>query len=258
MSPLSKLSTQDRQGLIIFSVIGIFCVLIFAFYFAALNKPKTLDPITLCDSAVKRNLHTVYVIDASDKFSVYQKNFIQQKLKETLISASLNDRISVYLLDTKRGGLSDSVVDICKPRSGEKVNEWSENRDFIKRLHQEKFIKPLQKAIEGVVESSSMPVSPIQEGILDLKQMNLMDTSADIVSVNVFSDMLQNTQRASVYKNGAQAVESLPPMDLSGARITVYWLDQENRRHQTPRLVKAWANYFSASHALDKIERVRY
>ena len=254
-----SLSDSDKKGVKLFGVgASLLIALIAAYAVIAASPERKYDPDTLCNAELPRAVHEMFIVDISDSLSTHQRNFVSTYIGEKLASASVNDRFSIYVLDETSRGLSEPLIDLCKPKSASDVNALTSNKQFVERTYQEKFYKPLQASIERVVEANELSISPIYEALSDVVALKKYDGQASKVEVTLLSDMLQHSESGSVYRSGANAVDGLPTINLRDLELTVFWLDRpEGSKYQTAALAKSWATYLDKVANFQKIERVR-
>ncbi|SDJ86005.1 hypothetical protein SAMN05216212_0979 [Microbulbifer yueqingensis] len=257
--PPGGLSGEDRKGIAIFLASLAVLATLVAIAVSTLNAPENnYDRATLCNENLPRHAHKVFVIDVSDALSGYQKRFLRRYIATELQQAGTNDRFSLYVLDEKFRGLSDPVVDVCKPKTGEDVSLLTSNRAFVDRLYADRFEKPLERALASVVMGGEQEISPIYEALSDLVALRRLDGEAQEVHLTIVSDMIQNSTAGSVFNSGPSAITGLPPINLRRARTSVLWLDREKyRQYQTSELERSWEEYLASVSDFSDIERVR-
>lgn len=254
-----RLSAEDRKGIVIFAAGSTILLGLVVFAVMVLRSPsRDYDPVTLCNENLPRPQQHLVVIDASDTLSPHQRQFLQTHLSGLLESASVNDRFSIFVLDERYHGLSEPVVDLCKPPSGENVNALTANQHFVQSLYRERFEQPLDQAIAAAVAAGEQPVSPIFEALSDLAALNRIDPAAQSIRLTIVSDMIQNSRAGSVFKRGAAAIDQLPLIDLRRATTRVYWLDRDKyQQYQTADLEASWQDYLGSVSRFEQIQRVR-
>lgn len=255
----SRFSAEDRKGLLLFAAgIAILVVLVAVVLQKLLSAENAYDRHTLCNERLPRQVHHLFIIDVSDAMSAHQKNFLNRHISRLLEMSGINDRFTVFVLDERYAGLSDPIVDLCKPRSAEDVSGLTANRLFVEDLYRKRFEVPLQTAIADTVSAGDQPISPIYEALSDVAALKRIDPRADEVNLTLVSDMIQNSRAGSVFHSGPSAIEQLPLIDLRRARTRVLWLSREKyKRYQTPELETSWEDYLASVSRFDQIERVR-
>ena len=255
----SRFSAEDRKGLAVIAVSLAILALLAVFALTVLRAPeRNYDPVSLCNPSLPRFAQYIVVIDASDTLSAHQAHFLKTHLAGLLDKAAVNDRFSVFVLDDHYNGLSEPVVDLCKPNAGRDVSALTANRQFVQALYRERFELPLDRAIASAVARGDQPVSPIFEALSDVAALNHFDPAAENVHLTIVSDMIQNSRAGSVFKLGPAAVDGLPLIDLRRARTRVLWLDREKyQQYQTAELQASWKDYLDSVSRLEAIQRVR-
>ncbi|WP_346837199.1 hypothetical protein [Microbulbifer sp. SAOS-129_SWC] len=253
------LSPEDKKGIVIFAAGAALLITLLCFVLWVIRSPeKQYDKHTLCNESLPRHAQQLLIIDVSDALSAHQRHFLRRHISGLLTSAKENDRFSIFVLDDHYNGLSDPVIDLCKPRSAEDVSSLTANRTFVEDLYRERFEQPLEAAIARAVNGHAQPVSPIYEALSDVASLDRIDPRAEDVSLTIVSDMIQNSRAGSVFSSGPAAIEKLPPIDLRRARTTVFWLDRAKyRRYQTDALASSWENYLGSVSRFEQLERVR-
>lgn len=255
----ARFSAEDKKGVVIFGAgVGILLALLVYAYLVVRAPERNYDTVTLCNEHLPRATHHLMVIDVSDTLSAHQQHFLRTQLSGMLERAQINDRFSIFVLDMHYNGLSEPVIDLCKPRSQDDVNSLTANREFVQALYRERFEQPLDQAIAMAVSGGEQPVSPIFEALSDVAALNRIDPAATNVNLTIVSDMIQNSRAGSVFNSGAAAIDRLPLIDLRRARTTVYWLDREKyQRYQTADLEASWQDYLGSVSRFEQIQRVR-
>ena len=253
------LSAEDKRGVAIFATGIAMLAALAIFVLQVIRSPeKDYDRVTLCNEHLPRHTHQLLIIDVSDALSAHQEHFLRTHISDLLESARVNDRFSIFVLDEKYNGLSDPVIDLCKPKAADDVDMLTSNRTFVRELYRERFEVPLEKAIAAAVTSGDQQVSPIYEALSDVVALKRIDPRADEVNLTIVSDMIQNSRAGSVFSSGAAAIDRLPSIDLRRAKTRVYWLDREKyRKYQTPDLETSWEDYLGSVSRFEQIEKIR-
>lgn len=253
------MSPEDKKGIVLFTIGVLILLSLLAVTIRVVNSPeKDYDRVTLCNENLPRSAHHLLIVDVSDALSAHQVHFLRRHISDLLEASEVNDRFSIFVLDEKYNGLSDPVIDLCKPRSVGEVDPLTSNRLFVERLYRERFEIPLDDAIASVVSAGDQKTSPIYEALSDIVSLNRIDSRAREVYLAIVSDMIQNSGVGSVFSSGAEAIDKLPMIDLHRARTTVFWLDREKySQYQTADLASSWEDYLASVSRFEQIERVR-
>jgi len=253
------MSGDDRKGVLIFAAgVLVLAAIIFVAVRSISSPENDYDRATLCNEKMPRHAHHLFVIDMSDSLSVYQERFLRSRISGLLGASQVNDRFSIFVLDEKYSGLSDPVVDLCKPKSAADVDVLTSNQLFVEKLYRDRFEAPLEKAIASVVSAGDQKISPIYEALSDIASLSRIDPHAEEVNLTIVSDMIQNSEAGSVFSDGPEAIDNLPIVDLRRARTKVLWLDREKyKQYQTTALANSWEDYLASVSRFEQIERVR-
>ncbi|MCA0894331.1 hypothetical protein [Microbulbifer agarilyticus] len=254
-----RFSSEDKKGVLVFALGLIILLALAVFALKVVRSPaRDFDAVTLCNPHLPRFAQHLVVIDASDTLSAHQVHFLKTHISDLLASAAVNDRFSIFVLDDHYNGLSEPVIDLCKPHSGKEVSALTANQQFVDALYKQRFAQPLDRAIGRAVTGEAQPVSPIYEALSDVAALNHLDPAAQNVHLTIVSDMVQNSRAGSVFKRGSAAIDQLPMIDLRRVRTRVYWLDREKyQRFQTAELEASWEDYLGSISRLERIQRVR-
>ncbi|AOS95544.1 hypothetical protein AUP74_00067 [Microbulbifer aggregans] len=253
------MSSEDKRGIIIFGMGVTILIALAIFILQVVQSPeKDYDRVSLCNEHLPRAAHHLMIIDVSDALSAHQAHFLKTHISGLLEDARVNDRFSIFVLDEKYSGLSEPVVDLCKPPSADDADVLTSNRTFIERLYSQRFSAPLETAVAAVVAGSEQKESPIFEALSDVAALRRIDQRAGDVRLTIVSDMIQNSRAGSVFDAGPKAIENLPLVNLRGVRTRVFWLDREKyKRFQTEALASSWEDYLASISRFEQIERVR-
>lgn len=255
----NRFSPEDRRGLMLFAAGIAVLAALAAVVLQKIHSPENdYDRQTLCNESLPRQVHNLFIIDVSDAMSAHQKKFLSRHIARLLEASTVNDRFTIFVLDERYSGLSEPVVDLCKPRSAEDVSSLTANRLFVENLYEKRFESPLRGAIADTVSASDQPISPIYEALSDVAALKRIDPRAQEVNLTLVSDMIQNSRAGSVFSSGPEAIEKLPMIDLRRARTRVLWLNREKySQYQTPELASSWEDYLASVSRFDQIEKVR-
>ena len=257
MSSWNSLSERDKQGILIFTGILVILLAIMIWYLVAASSID-IDRKTLCNKKAPSLNQYIYIIDVSDPLSERQRQRIKTRIETDINQSQINDRFTIYMLDEDVSGLPNAEIDLCRPKSSDEANSLYENKVFLAKDFSDRFMAPLDNATQVALKQQQQRISPIQEALSDISNHLESKPVSESQKIMLFSDMLQNTQYGSVYKNGDNAIKSLPKLVAPRLAITIYWLDRSSASgYQTPELAIAWANYLNNSGIDFEIKRVQ-
>lgn len=188
---MAKFSKKDQQGFVI--IAGVLAVLLAVFIigYQLSNKPKLDD--RSCSATIVRS--TAIVIDRSDDTPSQTLDEIVARTKQFVAErAEQGELVSLFEISGASRTDLKPVFSACVPqRDGSDIYE---NRRKIQRQFADRFTTPLDTALAGKpVKSDS---SPISEAVTDLSASKYLAAPAN--RLIVFSDMLQNSDNASLYR----------------------------------------------------------
>lgn len=230
------LSKKDVQGIwLIVAVVSVLVIVLIA-KLTLTGKARPGD-----DNCIKPvTANTVIVLDYTEKIPQQTIDeiasramaFIDDKVDE-------NERVSVFTISDLSKQSLKPIVSICKPK--EIGNRAIENVAAIKRNFRDRFETPLRNILRQ--EPGDSKESPIAQAITDISLTEHL--RGDKNSLIVFSDMIENTSRFSLYscdnkenlidkfrdsRRGAQerphftnthiALHLIPRLDLSASTLS--------------------------------------
>lgn len=187
---MATFSKKDQQGFLLIAAVAVLVVIAFAFSYRQSNRPK-LDERS-CPADIIRA--TAIVIDRSDDTPSQTLDEIVARTKRFVTEgAQQGELVSLFEISGASRTALKPVFSACVPqRDG---SDLTENRRKIQRQFAERFTKPLDAALAGTpVKSDS---SPISEAVSDLSASEFLGAPTN--RLIIFSDMLQNSDNASLY-----------------------------------------------------------
>ncbi len=258
---LDDLSEEDRKGLIYGAVLV--CValgILVAVFIGYIYGSKGYDKETLCEFDVVRPAHKILLVDTTDELTVFHSKYIENDIRELVYGSPMGSRFTVYLIEQEAGGISEPVFDMCKPNSGESMNIIYENPKLAQRKFEEMFQEPLVTLLLGLAEVEEQKTSPLVESVSDLFKLSAFDKEAGKRSIHLYSDLLQNSNKASVYRNQSLPdISSCESTNINIDEIFVHMLgrDRSSRDLQNKALVMDWAAYLGRCSSHVQFEKVR-
>ena len=177
---------------------GIACVFIAKIKLSGMNKPGSDNCIG--DVIAK----TVIVLDHSDAISEQTlTEIIARSMHHVNDKVAINELVSIFTVSDLSKKSLTPIFSACKPP--ETGNRLYENQKMIEKRFREIFIKPLEEKIKHPYEDSKE--SPIAQALIDLSLSDYL--RAKHSNLLVFSDMLENTSRFSVYNCQQPGVDEI-------------------------------------------------
>jgi hypothetical protein len=188
---MAAFSKKDQQGFLLIAVVVALVGVAFAFSYQQSNKPKLDD--RSCGANIARS--TAIVIDRSDDTPSQTLDEIIARTKRFVTERAIQgELVSLFEISSDSRTALKPVFSACVPqRDGSDIYE---NRRKIQRLFSEDFAKPLEAALAAKPTRSKS--SPISEAVIDLSASQYLGAPAN--RLIVFSDLLQNSDNASLYR----------------------------------------------------------
>jgi len=188
---MASYTKKDQQGFLIIAGVVVVLLVVFAFSYQLSNKPKLDD--RSCPATIARS--TAIVVDRSDDTPSQTLAEIIARTRQFVAErAEQGELVSLFEISGVSRTDFKPVFSACGPqRDG---NDIYENRRKIQRQFADRFTKPLDAALAGKPTKSDS--SPISEAVTDLSASRYLAAPAN--RLIVFSDMLQNSDNASLYR----------------------------------------------------------
>jgi hypothetical protein len=247
----SKLSKKDKQGIIVgaTSLLGLVVLGMIPVIVNLTSVPY--DQETLCPSE-GNYAHTVVLIDKTDPLTKTQVGKLNRLIERTKSEMLLHEKLSIYVLDDRDYSVPAPKFALCNPGTGGNASPIYQNPRLMQIKFEETFGEPLQNALDGIELGATRPVSPVMEmiaSIADLKDFKLSDQRRRLI---IFSDMLQNMQGYSHYRerpdfdtfqNTDYARAQL--VKMQGVEVKIFYLKRDSAsKRQTKPHKRFWEQYF--------------
>lgn len=185
-----RLSDKDKKGLVLMAVAGLAIAALFAFKLAVGDKPKA--GADGCVGSV--SLETVIVLDHSETLTEQTRNeIVARAMNHVKDRVQVNERVTVfYVSDLSKKSLVPAFSRCKPPQDG---NRAYENTKGIAKAYQRDFIAPLEATLKTAPSNAKQ--SPIAQALIDISLSQYLRGQTN--SLLVFSDMLENTPKFSLY-----------------------------------------------------------
>ncbi|WP_422465825.1 hypothetical protein [Endozoicomonas sp. ALC013] len=243
---------------------AILLVIIGSAVYWMLSKPK-FDKNTFCQNDKVKSA-TVVIIDRTGEFSKSHIRAIKDVMNSEIEMLKEGDMISLYSIDSRTyNGLSETLFEKCKPKSGQSVNKLIENERMIKNDFNKKFQEPIDHVLSNVINDKDSSSSPIIESLFDIVSSGQLKSGVNINRIVLLSDLLQHSKLITVYKGKLKAIDDDQNLkrivpDLRGVDVKVFWILRDNREGelQSDYLLSWWEKLFEASHVSNiSVQKVR-
>ncbi|MFN3834317.1 MAG: hypothetical protein ACK4NO_00305 [Glycocaulis sp.] len=232
--------SKDLVG--IFNLLVVVGVLGAISYAALVLQPEEYDPETLCLVGVTPP-HTIVMIDRTEvRYSPDQARRINSVIQEARRELEIGERLSLFELNHRGQVRNTNRFSVCNPGRGDQINPLYRNPNRVQMRYEALFDRPLDRALDGLLELIDSPVTPLLESLAELGTRHDFDTSVPRRRIVLISDMLQNTQLYSVYgyarvdlanrlpapRTIATEIENRHGSALAGVEIDILFVAQDH------------------------------
>lgn len=250
-------------GLIIALVLIIAGVVGGLIYKYVSKETHTLDAQTHCpivNGRVTPTGHLVVLIDATTPLTTVQREYLQMRVNRLVKSELLpGQMLSLYYLGDNFQESRKPICELCKLRDGSNADPLTENENMMRRSFNQKFRKPFIQALDRAsANTKESPDSPIFEELqsIAINSFDRWDADGERRLV-IFSDMLHNTNRYSLYRASnfdfdrfkRTAYSNEVRTYLPDVSVDLYYLMNQPRL-QNNRNTEFWKSYFRNTGAL--------
>jgi hypothetical protein len=182
---------KDNQGLALIGGVAALVLGLVALYAYRTGQPKP-GP----DNCIgKPDASTVIVIDRSEETTRQTLNEIRARAKSYVRdSVGDNELVSVFAVDALVNRALVPLVSLCRPRR--EGNRLIENPKVLESRFRTNFEAPLDSAL--ALGQGTSTESPLAQAITDISLSQYL--RSDRNTLMVFSDLLENTDRFSLYR----------------------------------------------------------
>lgn len=222
---------------------------------------------------------TVVIIDGTDTWNPTQRLVVEQEFRRIQQQVERFGRIDLYAVRRDAEVMAEPVLSLCNPGQPSNFQEFPLVGEFGARVvanpeqlverWNEDYSSALQDVMAVEASSSERPVSPIMETVrasgLQVFGSNGRDVAKSLI---LFSDLLQNSNTYSVYRDPEWSAEdgerlsdlsTLGTAALSGVPVQAFLLDRDvvgaSPGHERTALIELWDAFFAGQQAI--LMRVR-
>lgn len=221
------------------------------FYGNRAAEASAVDPDTLCPRSSGPTSATVILMDLTDPLTETQRLQLRQKLNKEITQAEIGTLFSLGVVSDDAGKWGSQIA-VCKPQSEVDANGLIQNPTDIGNRYQEKFLLPLNSALEAMMNASKAKQSPIMESL----QALVADTPSFVTfggsrKLILVSDLLQHSDVLSFYRGDdwesftASKDFARLAKSLDGAAVSIYAIPRPAVDNVDQSAVEDfWARYF--------------
>ena len=253
-----RVEQEARKGnLIIFLVVLVILVMGGFFIKAIINK-QDIDEATNCPTD-GTYYHKAILIDTSQSYEPIQKNWINNQLKQIVKDTKKHEKVSIYTVGANYHESLSPLQSKCTPGDPSGANPFLENPQMLKEDWENGFLEPLERKFNDLLDNDAEGPSPFMEMVQAISIAAFQNEKASTKKkLFIFSDMLQNSERAHHYKSDfnfqkfSESAEYLTVRtDLTGVTIKVLYIRRRGAEkfQKGTAHAKFWQEYFNSMDA---------
>jgi hypothetical protein len=207
-------------------VVGLLTVIGF-FWFRSVLSHRALDPETMCPTQLASV--TVLLVDVTDPMNLAQRQDFANQLDRLVDEIPRYGKLVIAKVDPVSDRLLAPVITRCNPGSASDTSDINGNPQRLEKLHQEKFVAPLNAAYDKLLAASGANRSPILESVqsITLTELNKPSLGSIPKKLVVASDLLQNTDSVSFYRGLPEPKQFVGGQPFSRVRTDLRHVDVE-------------------------------
>ena len=237
-----------------------------AFYLKSQSAAVATDTATLCPTERPPADVTVILLDVSDAFSEPQRIQVQNQLARLRDDIPRLGLVEVYTVDRLRRRVTEPVVHLCNPGTGQDLNRIYQNPELARKKW-DGFAARLTADIGRQISAPALSTSPIFEAIQSTGLRTFGNPKHDGLPKRlvIVSDLLQHVPGGlSMYQEvpSFAAFQKTPYFarvrsDLQDVSVLVFYLVRPGQAQQNREHIAFWESYFHAQGAaVEGVEEV--
>lgn len=230
-------------------------------YVQALSKHEVLES-DLCPSTGARG-QTLVLVDTTDALSSVTQTEVQTWLADLATHIPKGGRFELRALQPG-ASRTRTIFSLCNPGDGSDLDQITGNPEMALKRWRDGFSGPLAQALQEATIGGKADTSPIMAGIQQLAVDRLASAQAKSApnTVVVVSDMLENTEYFSHYRQGGDFVSFEASQAatrfataLNGANVQIWLIRRPDAPIDSIPLIAFWTKWIVA--AGGQFERAR-
>lgn len=248
---LGKSPSIDFKAVALLIFIGV-CVIGMgvAYYKYVINKE-----LDICDPRRKPNAHFMSLLDDTDRLNEVVIEAFRDRLMAYAGRMKTGDWLTIMTISPHDGKVIKPYLQLCKPKSGDEVNVWTENGEIIDAGYTKNYVEVLGQALEVLrdyADTESANSSPLVRALYEISKIEKFSPEIPIREILIVSDMIEHSDICSFFKNGCNLVNindnfyiKAVMTKLASAKLDIVQLENKHAHIQKKAAFKEfWTNYF--------------
>ena len=218
-------------------------------------RADAVDEATLCPVTGATGSLAI-LLDITDPLSATQSITLRSDLERMVVESPRGTLVSLGRVSDHPDQLGAAYA-LCRPMTGAEGGEWIRNPTQLDKQFQERFLKPFQAELAGMLDATRANQSPIMEGL----QALIAGTAATGVTVAgprriaIASDLFQNSDAMSFYRRNdwasfkASRDYARLARNLAGAEVTIFRVPRRDAKVDPAAVDDFWVRYLDAQGA---------
>jgi hypothetical protein len=229
------------------SVLAVLLALSFTVWYF---RPPLPDAKTLCPTTRPISAHTLVIVDRTDRWNPAVEETLTDLIEDAQKNTKQYEKFSIVSLDANL--TTHPLFSICNPGAPTFMTDLYRGHRYTRRDFDQKFVGAAEHVIAQVRQPSEASTSPIVEYLHRWLGREDFDARVPNRKIILISDMRQNSQELSVYRdNGGQRLPDLVRQEIgpagAGVSYDVYFIAHGHDYNVPEADVRtAWENAFRA------------
>jgi len=215
-------------------------------------RADAVDQTTLCPTEGATGSLAI-LLDLTDPLGTTQSITLRSEVERLVVESQRGTLVSLGRVSDNPEELGAAYV-LCRPMTGAEGGEWLRNPTQLDRQFQERFLKPFQAELDGMLDAQEAKQSPIMEGL----QALLAGTGAAGVKVLgprqivIVSDLLQHSDAFSFYRGDDWGKFERSPdfprlaKNLDKVEVTIFRVPRPAAKVDMTAVDDFWVRYLQA------------
>lgn len=261
MSFKDRKRSGDLKGYLIIALVTIVFIFGAVYFFINEEKKVKIDPKTFCPKENKENYgKTVALLDLTDSLNKAQKEFFIKEIQSLKKNLPKHHSLTIYTLDASLDLKSSRKITMCNPGTIDDINttyqKISINPKEITKRWNEDFSNQITNVISNIIiEEDAQNSSPVMEMFQLIALNEFKDFEGADNNLLILSDMIQNTNQMSMYKNGIISFSEFKKAEYfskvftnlnNNVAVELLIIKRDGSRimQQSKNFVNFWAQFF--------------